>query len=142
MRLNLAIFRNQILNYLILTNTGEKDWGNGAAGWLWIYQYQEQDATLNGTVALRYITEPLNLHLTARFSDDQNRLGEFEEPTHGYIVYDVGVQFLFSMWHLHHQTVLGIENILNTEYRQHLSRIKSVMPEPERNVKFLYRLNF
>ena len=182
-RLNLAIFRNQILNYLIPTNTGEKDWGSGAAGWLWIYQYQGQDATLdgaefsidteiiprfhaqmnlsylkgsltssglpleripplNGTVALRYITKPINLHLTARFSDDQNRLGELEVPTHGYIIYALGVQFLFTMWDLHHQTVLGIENILNTEYRQHLSRIKSVMPEPGRNVKFLYRLNF
>ena len=183
LKLNLAIFRNQILNYLIPTNTGEKEWGSGAAGWLWRYQYQGQDAILdgaefsidteiippvhaqlnvsylkgsltasglpleripplNGTVALRYITEPLNLHLTARFSDDQNRLGEFEEPTHGYIVYDLGVQFLFAVWGGHHQTVLKLENILNTEYRQHLSRIKSVMPEPGRNVKFLYRLNF
>ena len=183
MKLNLAVFRNQIFGYLSPTQTGEKEWGSGAAGWLWIYQYQGQDAILdgaefsidaaifprihveshmsyvigslaasglpleripplNGRVALRYVTLPLNLHLTARYSDDQQRLGEFEEKTDGYLVYDAGLQVVFSMWQLQHQFVATVENIFNTEYRQHLSRIKSVMPEPGRNIKFLYRTLF
>ena len=182
-KLNLTVFRNQIYSYLIPTNTGEKEWGSGAAGWLWIYQYRGQEVILdgaefsidteivprfqaqvrmsyvkgtlttsgsplehipplNGKVALRYVTQPLNFHFTARFSDDQHRLGEFEEATDGYIVYDVGLQLAFPMWRLQHQMVVAVENIFDTEYRQHLSRIKSVMPEPGRNVKFLYRLNF
>ena len=182
-KLNLALFRNQIFGYLIPTNTGEKEWGSGAAGWLWIYQYRGQDAILdgaelsvdaeiiprlhaqvrmshvrgtlatnelpveripplNGKVALRYVTQPLNLHVTARFSDSQHRLGEFEEPTDAYIAYDVGCQYLFSIWGLQHQAVFAIENILDTEYRQHLSRIKAVMPEPGRNLKFLYRIGY
>ena len=182
-KLNLALFRNQIFGYLIPTNTGEKEWGSGAAGWLWIYQYRGQDAILdgaelsvdaeivprvhaqvrmshvrgtlatnelpveripplNGKVALRYVTLPLNLHVTARFSDSQHRLGEFEEPTDAYIAYDVGCQYLFSIWGLQHQAVFAIENILDTEYRQHLSRIKAVMPEPGRNLKFLYRIGY
>ena len=183
MKLNVTIFRNQIYGYLIPTNTGEKEWGSGATGWLWIYQYSGQDAILdgaefsfdaeivprfqaqvrtsyvrgtladsespleripplNGKVALRYVTHPLNVHFTARFSDGQHRLGEFEESTDGYVVYDAGIQLAFPVWQLQHQAVLTIENILDTEYRQHLSRIKSVMPEPGRNVKLLYRLNF
>ena len=183
MKFNLAVFRNQIYGYLSPTQTGEKEWGSGAAGWLWIYQYQGQDAILdgaefsidaeifprihaeshmsyvkgslaasglpleripplNGRVALRYVTLPLNLHLTARYSDDQQRLGEFEEKTDGYLVYDAGLQVVFSMWQLQHQFVATVENIVNTEYRQHLSRIKSVMPEPGRNIKFLYRTLF
>ena len=182
-KLNLALFRNQIFGYLIPTNTGEKEWGSGGAGWLWIYQYRGQDAILdgaelsvdaeiiprlhaqvrmshvrgtlatnelpveripplNGKVALRYVTQPLNLHVTARFSDSQHRLGEFEEPTDAYIAYDVGCQYLFSIWGLQHQAVFAIENILDTEYRQHLSRIKAVMPEPGRNLKFLYRIGY
>ena len=182
-KLNIAVFRNQIFGYLIPTNTGEKEWGSGAAGWLWIYQYRGQDAILdgaelsvdaeivprvhaqvrmshvrgtlatnelpveripplNGKVALRYVTQPLNLHVTARFSDSQHRLGEFEEPTDAYIAYDVGCQYLFSIWGLQHQAVFAIENILDTEYRQHLSRIKAVMPEPGRNLKFLYRIGY
>ena len=183
LKINLTVFRNQIYSYLIQTNTGEKDWGSGAAGWLWIYQYQGQDAILdgaevsvdteiiprfqveasmsyvkgtltasdspleripplNGKVGLRYVTHPLNVHFTARFSDDQNRLGEFEKATEGYIVYDAGIQLAFPVWQLQHQAVLTVENIFDIEYRQHLSRIKSVMPEPGRNVKLLYRLVF
>ncbi len=182
-KLNLAVFRNQIQGYLIPTNTGRKEWGSGAAGWLWIYQYRGHDAILdgaefsidteiaprffasmnmsyvkgfldvsglpieqipplNGRVVLRYATQLLNFHFTTRFSDAQHRLGEFEEPTDGYIVYDVGFQLAFSMWRLEHQVVFAVENIFETEYRQHLSRIKSVMPEPGRNVKFLYRVDF
>ena len=183
LKINLTLFRNQIYDYLIQSNTGEKEWGSGAAGWLWIYQYQGQNAILegaefsvdteilprfqvetsmsyvkgtltasespleripplNGKVALRYVTQPLNLHFTARFSDGQQRLGEFEEPTDGYIVYDAGFQFSFPWWQLQHQAVVTVENIFDIEYRQHLSRIKSVMPEPGRNAKLLYRLIF
>ena len=182
-KLNLALFRNQIFGYLIPTNTGEKEWGSGAVGWLWIYQYRGQDAILdgaelsvdaeiipwlhaqvrmsyvrgtlatnelpveripplNGKVAIRHVTKSSNFHVSARFSDSQHRLGEFELPTDGYIAYDVGCQYMFSIWGLQHQTVFAIENILDTEYRQHLSRIKVVMPEPGRNVKFLYRIGY
>ncbi len=182
-KLNLALFSNQIYGYLIPANTGEKEWGAGGAGWLWIYQYRGLDAVLdgaelsvdaeivprvyaqartsyvrgtlkdsdvpieripplNGKLALRYVTEPLNLHITARFSDSQNRLGEFEEPTDGYVAYDMGCQYLFSVWGLQHQAVFAIDNLLDTEYRQHLSRIKAVMPEPGRNIKFLYRIGY
>jgi iron complex outermembrane receptor protein len=102
----------------------------------------ERIPPLNGKLALRYDTQPLNLHFTARYSDDQQRLGEFEEKTDGYIVYNAGLQLMFSMWQLQHQLVVTVENIFNIEYRQHLSRIKSVMPEPGRNIKFLYRLMF
>ena len=73
---------------------------------------------------------------------DQHRLGDFEDVTDGYIVYDAGIQLAFPIWQLQHQMVVTIENIFDIEYRQHLSRIKSVMPEPGRNVKLLYRLNF
>ena len=97
---------------------------------------------LNGKVALRYVTRPLKVHFTARLSDGQYRLSEFEEATDGYIVYDVGFQLAFPVWQLQHQAVVTVENIFDTEYRQHLSRIKSVMPEPGRNMKLLYRLNF
>ena len=103
----------------------------------------ERIPPLNGKVALLYVAQPLKLHITARFSDDQHRLGDFEDATDGYIVYDAGIQLAFPIWQLQHQAWLSrIENIFDTEYRQHLSRIKSVMPEPGRNVKLLYRLNF
>ncbi len=183
-KLNFALFRNRIYNYLIPTNTGRKEWGSGAAGWLWIYQYMGHDVVmngaeiqigtevlsqvhlqfnvsyvhginleagrqplerippLNGKVVLSYTPSPFHFHVTSRFSGSQNRLGEFEEPTDGYLVYDIGGYLNFSWWQLENMVVFEIENLLDTAYREHLSRIKSVMPEPGRNVKFLYKLNF
>ena len=130
-RLNLALFRNQIQNYLVPTNSGEKEWGSGAAGWLWIYQYMGHDVVmdgaeiqiggevlsqihlqlnmsyvngtiqtngrplervppLNGKFVISYTPAPLHLYVASRFSGSQTRLGEFEEPTDGYLVYDIG----------------------------------------------------
>ena len=182
-KLNLALFRNQIQNYLIPTNTGQKEWGSGAAGWLWIYQYIGRDVVmdgvevqiggevlpqvylqltmsyvngtietsrqplerippLNGKFVFSYTPSPFHFHVTSRFSGSQTRLGEFEEPTDGYLVYDIGGYLNFSWWQLGNMMVFEVENIFDTAYREHLSRIKSVMPEPGRNVKFLYKLNF
>ena len=182
-KLNLALFRNQIQNYLIPTNTGTKEWGSGAAGWLWIYQYTGQDVVMdgaelqiegemfpyfhlqfnmsyvNGTVAsngkpleripplngklvFRYAQPAFHIDLTSRFAASQDRLGEFEERTAGYRVYDIGGYLNFSVWQLQSMLVVEFENIFNTEYREHLSLIKSVKPEPGRNVKLLYKLHF
>ena len=182
-KLNLALFQNHLHNYLTPTNTGQKEWGSGAAGWLWIYQYMGHDVVMNGAeiqidgevlpqvhlqlnmsyvdgtleasgqplerippfngkVVFSYTPSPFHFHITSRFSGSQTRLGEFEEPTDGYLVYDIGGYFNFSWWQLENMLVFEIENLLDTEYREHLSRIKSVMPEPGRNVKFLYKLNF
>ena len=182
-KLNLALFQNHLHNYLIPTNTGEKEWGSGAAGWLWIYQYMGHDVVMNGAeiqiggevlpqfylqfdmsyvdgtleangqpleripplsgkVVFSYTPSPFHFHVTSRFSGSQTRLGAFEEPTDGYLVHDIGGYLDFSWWQLQNMVVFEIENLLDTEYREHLSRIKSVMPEPGRNVKFLYKLNF
>ena len=182
-RLNLALFRNQIQNYLIPTNSGQKEWGSGAAGWLWIYQYTGHDVVmdgteiqiggevtsqvhfqlnmsyihgtiqtsgrplerippLNGKFVISYTPTPLHLHVASRFSGSQTRLGEFEEPTDGYLVYDIGGYLNFSWWQLENMVVFEIENLFDTAYREHLSRIKAVMPEPGRNIKLLYKLNF
>ena len=182
-RLNLVLFRNQIQNYLIPMHSGKKEWGSGAAGWLWIYQYMGHDVVmdgaeiqigaevlsqihlhlnmsyvngtlqtngrplervppLNGKFVISYTPAPLHLHVTSRFAGSQTLIGEFEEPTDGYLVYDIGSYLDFSWWQLENMIVFEIENLLDTAYREHLSRIKAAMPEPGRNVKFLYKLNF
>ena len=180
-KLNLSLFRNQIYDYLQPTNTGEIEWGSGAAGWLWIYQYDGQDVIMNGVemlveteilkdfniqitlsyvngtivndgkpleripplygkLALNYTLSPFQFHLTSRYSASQTRLGEFEESTDGYVSYNVGFFIDYSLWQLENLIVFEVENIFNTTYRDHLSRIKSVMPEPGRNVKLLFKV--
>ena len=102
----------------------------------------ERIPPLNGTFGLTYTLAPLDLHVTGRFATEQTRLGEFEEQTDGYVAYDVGAHLDFSQWGLQNTLVLSVENLFDTAYREHLSRIKQVMPEPGRNVKALYKLNF
>jgi len=164
-------------------HSGEKEWGSGAAGWLWIYQYMGHDVVmdgaeiqiggevlpqvhlqlnmsyvngtiqtngrplervppLNGKFVISYTPTPLHLYVASRFSGSQTRLGQFEEPTDGYLVYDIGSYLNFSWWQIENMVVFEIENLLDTTYREHLSRIKAAMPEPGRNVKLLYKLNF
>ena len=180
---NLAIFQNHIHGYLTPTNTGEKEWGSGTAGWLWIYQYIGQDVVmngaeiridgevlpdfhlqlnmsyvngtieangkplerippLNGKIVFSYAPSPFHFHITSRFSGSQTRIGEFEEPTDSYLVHDVGAYLNMSWWQLENMLVFEIENLFDTAYREHLSLIKAVMPEPGRNMKLLYKLNF
>ncbi|MXV75341.1 TonB-dependent receptor, partial [Candidatus Poribacteria bacterium] len=159
-RLNLALFRNQIQNYLVPTNSGEKEWGSGAAGWLWIYQYMGHDVVmdgaeiqiggevlpqvhlqlnmsyvngtiqtngrplervppLNGKFVISYTPAPLHLYVASRFSGSQTRLGEFEEPTDNYLVYDIGSYLNFSWWQLENMVVFEIENLFDITYREH-----------------------
>ena len=179
----LTLFQNRIRGYLTPTNTGEKEWGSGSAGWLWIYQYTGQDVVmngaelrveaavlpnlglrldmsyvngrnstsgvplermppLNGRFVISYTPAPFHFHLTSRFASAQTRLGAFEEPTDGYLVHDIGVSLNVWRWKLENMIVLEVENIFDTAYREHLSRIKSVMPEPGRNAKALYKMVF
>ncbi len=80
--------------------------------------------------------------LRIRAADKQDKLGEFEEPTAGYIVFDLLSQYHFSTKKILHSLILNVENIASTEYRNHLSRVNAVMPEAARNFKLLYRLQF
>lgn len=85
-----------------------------------------------------------NFTLSARFSSTgrQTRLGEFETPTDGYNLLNASVQYRFSTPNLLHTVSLSGSNLLNTEYRNHLSRIKDVFPAPGINLSLLYRVYF
>lgn len=96
----------------------------------------------NGRLDLRYRSGPFTAGITARGAVAQDRLGEFEERTAGYVVYDAFVQYQYITADLLHTAVLTLENAADTEYRMHLSRVKAIMPEPGRNLKLLYRLYF
>lgn len=79
---------------------------------------------------------------TAEFVAGQERVDIFEEPTDGYIVFGAYVQRDITTDHTHHNIILSLDNFLNTEYRNHLSRIRSVMPETGRSIRAHYKLHF
>jgi len=97
---------------------------------------------LSGKIDVQYSVRGLTIGSSFRFADKQDRLGEFEETTDAYQVFDLFAQFVLNRGKLLHTISLSGENITNATYRMHLSRVKSIMPEPGRNVKLLYRVYF
>ena len=95
---------------------------------------------LNGRAALRYHTQRRSAGAEIKWAAEATRLGDFESRTAAYAVFnlDAGVQLLVS-GRLHSITA-RIDNVLDTEYRNHLSRIKELMPQPGRNFALLYRV--
>ncbi|WP_419949003.1 hypothetical protein [Candidatus Palauibacter sp.] len=75
-------------------------------------------------------------------ADRQDRVGEFETPTDGYTVFNTaaGVRFTFG-GRLNVLTV-SLGNAGNAEYRNHLSRVKEIMPEAGRSLNVSYRVVF
>jgi iron complex outermembrane recepter protein len=95
-----------------------------------------------GRVELRYERPRLSAAVGSRFALRQDRTGDFEEPTDGYALAHASVGYRFLTGNRLHALTLRVDNILDTEYRDHLSRIKAIMPEPGRNIGLLYRLAF
>lgn len=83
------------------------------------YKYKQTEFTLN------------NVYL-----HEQERVSKFEETTDASFVSNFNISHaIFStgqLWRFN----LGVENLWNTEWKNHLSRIKSIMDEPGRSYYF------
>ena len=63
-----------------------------------------------------------------------------ERPTAGYQLIDVGGGVRWELGERLHTLTLQVDNVTDTEWRDHLSRIKEVAPQPGRNIQILYRV--
>jgi len=97
---------------------------------------------VQGKFQLMYRKNKWNFRVHSKWAGSQNRTGEFEEPTDGFMIFGAGTEYTKSKWGGLHVISLQIENMFNTEYRNHLSRVKSVMPEPGFNASLIYRMYY
>ena len=95
-----------------------------------------------GRLGLRYEHPSYFVGADARGAAPQNRVGAFEEPTDGYVVYGASAGVRWFLAGQLHALTLRVDNIANREYRNHLNRVKSIMPEAGRDVSLLYRVSF
>ncbi|MFL3026224.1 MAG: TonB-dependent receptor, partial [Candidatus Neomarinimicrobiota bacterium] len=72
----------------------------------------------------------------------QDRLGEFEEPTSGYTLVDLFGSYNINLSDGSHKIIFQINNIFDEVHYNHLSKIKSIMPEMGRNISIQYRFLF
>lgn len=97
---------------------------------------------LNGRVGLRYDTPGWFVGTEARMAAEQDRLGEFETPTDGYLVLGLSAGLRTTLAGRLHSVTLRLDNVTDEAYRNHLSRTKDLMPEAGRGVSLVYRLVF
>ncbi|MDH7514656.1 MAG: TonB-dependent receptor [Bacteroidota bacterium] len=84
----------------------------------------------------------LMLSVSAEWAARQCRVDEFENPTAGYVVLNGSAQYSFITGKHVHAVSITIDNFLNAEYRNHLSRVRSIMPEAGRNLRLCYKIFF
>jgi iron complex outermembrane receptor protein len=72
----------------------------------------------------------------------QDRVDTFESATAGYTIMNASVQNSFATGGQVHNLSLVLENMLNQPYRNHLSRVKAILPEAGVNVRLTYKLYF
>lgn len=85
---------------------------------------------------------PFSINLMHKKVFNQNRIGLYESATSGYETYNlIGTYTIKDSWAIH-KIILQIDNVFDRKYYNHLSRIKSIMPEKGRNIGLQYRLNF
>jgi iron complex outermembrane receptor protein len=97
---------------------------------------------LAGRLGASYSTGPWRFRAGGRAAAAQERVGEFEEPTEGYVLLDLGIEWTKLTGSFLHSVTLRLDNATDESYRNHLSRTKAIMPEAGRNVSLLYRISF
>lgn len=70
----------------------------------------------------------------------QRRVSVNEIPTDGYSLLDAGIGLRWDAWGGFHSVTLTASNVTDAEWRDHLSRIRAVAPQPGRNLRVLYHV--
>jgi iron complex outermembrane recepter protein len=95
-----------------------------------------------GNVEVKFNTTEYVFGLGSEAAAGQKKVDTFEEPTAGYIIFNAFAQYFLMTGDLIHNFSFNTDNIFNTEYRNHLSRVKSILPEPGRSFRITYRMYF
>ena len=97
---------------------------------------------LKGHVALKYERPSWYVRAESEMAARQDRVGEFEEPTDGYAVFNATAGVRLTLGGRLNILTASLLNAANTEYRNHLSRVKEIMPEAARSLNVAYRVMF
>ena len=89
-----------------------------------------------------YIVNDFSLGLKSEIALSQNKIDFFEESTLGYYIFGLFFNFNFNFNNCYNILSINIDNLTNATYKNHLSRIKSIMPEPARSLRITYKLYY
>ena len=133
-----SYFELKFLEYFTISNSLSYTYGN----------FKETDdplpqiPPLKNIIQLKYLNGNFITGISSEIAAAQNRVDLFETPTAGYAVFNAFIQYSLETGSMIHNISLNGENLLNKEYRNHLSRVKVILPEAGINFKLSYRLYF
>ena len=97
---------------------------------------------LQGRLGIEYQPQTWFLRGETTWAAKQDRVGEFEEPTAGYVVLGVSGGVRLTVGGRLHVITASLTNLTDVEYRNPLSRVKEIMPEAGRGLSLSYRVVF
>jgi iron complex outermembrane receptor protein len=97
---------------------------------------------LRAGLGVHWDTDRYGVGGEARFSDEQDRVAPNETPTNAFTIYNLFGHVQFSGGSVVHRVSLRVTNLTDRLYRNHISRVKEVLPEPGRAARLLYTLVF
>lgn len=95
-----------------------------------------------GRLRLRYDVPGWFAEVGTEFAARQERVGEFETPTGGHTLLNAGAGLRWERGGRLHTLTLQGDNLTDRTWRDHLSRLKEVAPQPGVNLRLLYRVDF
>lgn len=96
----------------------------------------------SGNFHINLNTKHFDVILSSKFALSQDRLDNFETYTPSYNIFSISFNKSFLFADLLHSINISIDNIFDTEYFNHLSRIKSIMSEQGRNFRINYKIYY
>lgn len=93
-------------------------------------------------VALKYEQPLWFVRAEAEMAGRQDRTGEFESATDGYQLFNASAGARLTLGGRLNVLTVSLDNATDTEYRNHLSRVKEIMPEAGRGLSVTYRVVF
>lgn len=95
---------------------------------------------LKGEFGIKYSVDNLQTGFLVEWANAQNLVDEFEEKTEGFAILNFFTHFTFQIGHFINSVGFSVDNLFNKEYRNHLSRVKSILPEAGINLRIIYKL--
>jgi iron complex outermembrane receptor protein len=102
----------------------------------------ERTPPANGRLSARFRSGTSIYRAAIRWGAAQNRTAEFESPTDGYALVDLSGEWNLVAGAARRVLRVVVENVADTSWRNHLSRLKDIQPEPGRNVRLELRLHW
>ena len=91
---------------------------------------------------LGYLWPHVSPSVYADFALAQNFVDRYEETTPGYVTFGAILEIRWTLALAHYSLVFRADNLLDEDIRNHLSRLKSVMPEKGRSFSVLAKAEF